>query len=144
MERSVVDKGSSHFDVDSICAITVVMKQVIEGSRNSTVAGSLLRLARVRLELTQRQLAEKAGVPQSTIARIEGGRTDPGFESVMRILATVGLEPRIHLESLDTHDLVLAQRHQNRSKEKREQMESRHQDNIEMFRNARVVRTDRD
>ena len=122
----------------------MTMKQGVEKPRVPTVAGSLLRLARVRLELTQRQLAEKAGVPQSTIARIEGGRTDPGFQSVLRILATVGLEPRIHLESLDTHDLVLAQRHGNRSQEKREKMESRHQDNLEIFRNARVVKTDRD
>jgi predicted transcriptional regulator len=120
------------------------MEKVASSPPVPTVASSLLRLARVRLQLTQRQLAEKSGVPQSTIARIECGRIDPGFESVLRILATVGLEPRIHLEVLDTHDLVLAQRHQNRSDEKREQMESRHQDNLKMFRNARVVKLESD
>jgi predicted site-specific integrase-resolvase/DNA-binding XRE family transcriptional regulator len=89
---------------------------------SSTVAGSLLALARVRLNLTQRELAARSGVAQSTIARIESGRTDPGFESVQRILASVGLEPRIQLESLDDHDLSLLERHSRRSDVERQRV----------------------
>jgi len=104
-----------------------------------TVAGSLLALARVRLNLTQRELAARSGVAQSTIARIELGRIDPGFESVQRILASVGLEPRIHLESLDDHDLLLLERHSRRSHVERQRVEDRHQSNVAGFKNARVI-----
>ena len=106
---------------------------------SSTVAGSLLALARVRLNLTQRELAARAGVAQSTIARIELGRIDPGFESVQRILASVGLEPRIHLESLDNHDQLLIERHSRRSDVERQRVEDRHRANVAGFKNARVI-----
>jgi len=104
-----------------------------------TVAGSLLALARVRLNLTQRELAARSGVAQSTIARIELGRVDPGFESVLRILASVGLEPRIQLEALDDHDLLLLERHSKRSDADRQRVEERHRANVAAFRNARVI-----
>lgn len=104
-----------------------------------TVAGSLLALARVRLNLTQRELASRSGVAQSTIARIELGRVDPGFESVQRILASVGLEPRIHLEILDGHDQLLFERHFRRSDVERQRVEERHKANVAGFKNARVV-----
>jgi predicted transcriptional regulator len=106
---------------------------------SSTVAGSLLALARVRLNLTQRELAARSGVAQSTIARIEMGRVDPGFESVLRILASVGLEPRIHLENLDDHDLLLLERHSKRSDVERQRVEERHTANVAAFKNARVI-----
>jgi predicted transcriptional regulator len=106
---------------------------------SSTVAGSLLALARVRLNLTQRELAARAGVAQSTIARIELGRIDPGFESVQRILASVGLEPRIHLESLDDHDQLLVERHSKRSEVDRRRVEDRHRANVAGFKSARVI-----
>jgi transcriptional regulator with XRE-family HTH domain len=106
---------------------------------SSTVAGSLLALARVRLNLTQRELAARSGVAQSTIARIESGRTDPGFESVRRILASVGLEPRIHLENLDDHDMLLLERHSKRSEAERQRVENRHKANVAGFKNARVL-----
>jgi transcriptional regulator with XRE-family HTH domain len=99
----------------------------------------LLALARVRLNLTQRELAARAGVAQSTIARIELGRIDPGFESVQRILASVGLEPRIHLESLDDHDQLLVERHSRRSGVERLRVEERHRANVAGFINARVI-----
>jgi transcriptional regulator with XRE-family HTH domain len=104
-----------------------------------TVAGSLLALARVRLNLTQRELAARSGVAQSTIARIELGRIDPGFESVQRILAAVGLEPRIHLESLDDHDLLLVERHSKRSGNERQRIDDRHAANVAGFKNSRVI-----
>jgi transcriptional regulator with XRE-family HTH domain len=41
------------------------------------LAGNLLRRARAQKGLTQRQLAELAGVPQSSIAKIESGARQP-------------------------------------------------------------------
>lgn len=70
-------------------------------------AGNLLKVARVERGLTQRELASAAGVPQSTVARIESGATQPTVPMLFRILAAVDLEPRIRLEPYDDHDDVL-------------------------------------
>jgi transcriptional regulator with XRE-family HTH domain len=99
----------------------------------------LLALARLRLNLTQRELAIKSGVAQSTIARIERGHVDPGFESVQRILAAVGLEARIHLENLDDHDHGLLERQSRRSDTERRHVEERHEANVAAFKNARII-----
>ena len=64
-----------------------------------SMAGRMLRDARHRAELTQRQLARKSGIPQETIARIERGRADPRVNTLDRLLAACefGLEvmPRL-------------------------------------------------
>ena len=64
-----------------------------------SMAGRMLREARARAHLTQRQLAEKSGIPQETIARIERGRSDPRVTTLDRLLAACefGLEvmPRL-------------------------------------------------
>lgn len=44
---------------------------------------------RVRLGLTQAELAKEAGVSQSVIAKLESGRIDPGYKTAMRILAAL-------------------------------------------------------
>ena len=53
-------------------------------------ARALLRTERHRAGLTQRQLAERTRVPQSTIARIEGGRTDPRASTLDALLVACG------------------------------------------------------
>lgn len=64
-----------------------------------SMAGRMLREARARANLTQRQLAAKAGIPQETIARIERGRVDPRVGTLDRLLEACefGLEsmPRL-------------------------------------------------
>src|SRR5438270_222220 len=42
--------------------------------------------------LTQRELALRAGVPQSTVARIETGALDPRTRTVERLLRACGME----------------------------------------------------
>jgi transcriptional regulator with XRE-family HTH domain len=73
-------------------------------------AGSMLRLARLQKSLTQRELAQAAGVPQSTIAAIEAGRRQPSWPLLCRILAAADLEVRTHLAPYDDHDDVLDRR----------------------------------
>lgn len=51
----------------------------------------LLSQARRDKGLTQRALAEAAGVPQSTIARIESGVLSPRVQTLERILRALGL-----------------------------------------------------
>jgi transcriptional regulator with XRE-family HTH domain/GNAT superfamily N-acetyltransferase len=56
-----------------------------------TDLGVLLRALRRQGDLSQRDLAARAGVPASTVARIESGRaTDPKFRTVERLVRAAG------------------------------------------------------
>jgi predicted transcriptional regulator len=52
----------------------------------STVTGSLIRRLRKEAGLTQKRLAELAGVSQAHIAKIEEGKVDPRLSTVNKIL----------------------------------------------------------
>jgi transcriptional regulator with XRE-family HTH domain len=68
----------------------------------------LVREARSRAGLTQRELARRAGTSQSVVARIERGHTRPSSETLGRLLAAAGFELRAELAPrpvLDTHML---------------------------------------
>jgi transcriptional regulator with XRE-family HTH domain len=54
--------------------------------------GELIREARRRAGLTQRQLADRLGTTQSAIARLERGRTEPSYERVVESVRACGLE----------------------------------------------------
>jgi predicted transcriptional regulator len=53
-------------------------------------AGRMLRYARRRAGLTQRALAERAGVPQPAIARIESGAVSPRLSTLLELIEPVG------------------------------------------------------
>jgi predicted transcriptional regulator len=55
-------------------------------------AAGLLRHARKKANLSQRELGRRAGVTQATIARIEAGDTSPRFETLERLISTCGFE----------------------------------------------------
>jgi transcriptional regulator with XRE-family HTH domain len=76
--------------------------------RSSPVSGAILREARLRAELTQRELARRADTSQSVVARIEQGRSDPSTATLARLLAAAGFELRAELTPIavaDTHML---------------------------------------
>jgi predicted transcriptional regulator len=79
-----------------------------------SMASRMLRHARRRAGLTQRQLAAKTGIPQETIARIEAGRVDPRVTTLDRLLegGGFGLEhlPRlgIGIDRTQIRDLLKA------------------------------------
>jgi transcriptional regulator with XRE-family HTH domain len=54
--------------------------------------GAAVRAARRRAGLSQRELGERTGVPQSTVARIESGFVDPRTSTVVKLLAACGEE----------------------------------------------------
>lgn len=72
-----------------------------------SMASRMLKHARGRAGLTQRQLALKVGIPQETIARIESGRVDPRVGTLDRLLegCGFGLEhlPRLGIGIDRTH-----------------------------------------
>ena len=72
-ERSVL------YSFDSRIAIIVRMKMA-----------RLLSTARRRAGLTQRELARRAGVPHSTVARIELGRLSPRTDTLEALLRATG------------------------------------------------------
>jgi len=61
-----------------------------------TVIGSLLRDARLRAGLSQRELARQAETAQSVVARIELGQTSPTWETIVRLLGAAGFD--VHAE----------------------------------------------
>lgn len=71
-----------------------------------TKPGKLVSEARELADLTQRELAKRAGTAQSVVARIELGITDPGYRTLSRLLAAAGFELTARLEPVvivDTH-----------------------------------------
>jgi transcriptional regulator with XRE-family HTH domain len=62
-------------------------------------ASRALRWARLTAGLSQRALAKKSGIPQSSIARIEAGTIDPRVGTLDRLLCACGfdleVEPRL-------------------------------------------------
>lgn len=58
------------------------------------LASSLIK-ARLESKLTQQELAEKAGVTQNTITRLESGTTNPTIGTVNRVAGTLGKELKL-------------------------------------------------
>ncbi|GBE24286.1 helix-turn-helix protein [bacterium BMS3Bbin02] len=73
------------------------------------VAGSLLRLARLRLGLSQTAFADLVGIAQPTLSAYESGRRQPTMPTLLRMLDRAGLELRLDLVERDDHDRVLAE-----------------------------------
>ena len=46
---------------------------------------------RNELGLTQRQLAQMCGIPQSSVARIESYKTTPNLDTILKIMQPLGL-----------------------------------------------------
>ena len=65
--------------------VITVQRPVVNG-----MASRMLRHARRRAGLTQRQLAGRTGIPQETIARIEARRMDPRVTTLDRLLEGCG------------------------------------------------------
>jgi transcriptional regulator with XRE-family HTH domain len=55
--------------------------------------GEKLREIRTRRLLTQDELAEKAGVSQSTIANIERDNAEPQFRTIRKLAKALDIEP---------------------------------------------------
>jgi transcriptional regulator with XRE-family HTH domain len=55
--------------------------------------GAKLKAARTRRLLTQDELAERAGVSQSTIANIERDNAEPQFRTIRKLAKALDIEP---------------------------------------------------
>lgn len=70
--------------------------------------GFLLREARMRAGLSQRQLAARADTAQSVVARIERGQTSPTSDTLDRLLAAAGfdLDPRLVIHPVESSHML--------------------------------------
>ena len=71
-------------------------------------AGALIREARRRAGLTQRELAERLDTTQSAIARMERGGTEPSYERVAEAVGACGMDLVPQLLRADDADWSVA------------------------------------
>jgi transcriptional regulator with XRE-family HTH domain len=74
------------------------------------MSGQLLREARRRAGLTQRALAERAGVTQPTVARIERGDSRPSLDRLLTLIRVCGLDLDIRVSPLDEDAWTMVER----------------------------------
>jgi transcriptional regulator with XRE-family HTH domain len=60
----------------------------------ATNIGQNLKWARRRAFMTQRELAEAAGMGHDQISRIESGKVDPRLSTIERLAEALGVEAR--------------------------------------------------
>ena len=71
-------------------------------------AADLVRRAREDAGLSRRTLAAKAGVPTSTISRIEEGASDPTLTMLTRVVSATGHQLRISVDAAPTGPSIAA------------------------------------
>lgn len=74
------------------------------------LGNDLVREARKRAGLTQRELAVRAGTTQSAIARLESGRTAPSLERTLALVRACGFDLDVMLVERDGSDIHQAER----------------------------------
>jgi transcriptional regulator with XRE-family HTH domain len=82
-------------------------------------AAALVQLARLKAALSQRELAERAGVPTTMVSAYERDCRQPTLETLRKLLRAAGFELRMQLEPYDAHDDVLEALERNRSADDR-------------------------
>ncbi|MFI0436087.1 MAG: helix-turn-helix domain-containing protein [Parachlamydiaceae bacterium] len=70
----------------------ILIQEVVDESKKLKLAtrglsiGSLIKLIRQHMGMSQKTLAKRAGVPQSTVSRIEQGQRDVSLSTLTKIL----------------------------------------------------------
>lgn len=100
-----------------------------------STAAAILQLARLKAGLSQRGLAERAGVPTTMISAYERGKRQPTMPTLLRLIEAAGFELRMRLETFDPHDAILAGNETRRAPHER----ARRDRQIEAWRRAKPV-----
>ncbi|HVC70822.1 MAG TPA: helix-turn-helix transcriptional regulator [Acidimicrobiales bacterium] len=75
------------------------------------ISGDLIREARLRANLTQADLGERLGKPQSAIARWERGQVQPSLETLREVVRACGLDLTFHLSTFDDSNTTIIDQH---------------------------------
>ena len=78
-------------------------------------SAALLQLARLKADMSQRELAERAGVPVTMISAYERDQRQPTLATLLRLLRAAGFDLRLHLAAYDPQDEILARLEADRS-----------------------------
>lgn len=76
---------------EHVKAIDPIAKTDIEESeRIAAIVGAMIE-KRNELGISQRELANMCGIPQSSVARIESYKTTPNLDTLLKIMQPLGL-----------------------------------------------------
>jgi transcriptional regulator with XRE-family HTH domain len=100
-----------------------------------SVAAGLLQLARLKSGLSQRRLAELAGVSSTMISAYERDLRQPTLPTLLRLLSAAGFDLRMQLAPRELHDEILASLEEQRSPEERRRRDRQ----LEAWRKAEPV-----
>lgn len=74
-----------------------VKRERFERKASTFIVAELVKEARLKAKMTQEELAKRSGTKKSYISRIEGGKSDIQFSTLLRILEE-GLGKRVSLK----------------------------------------------
>src|SRR3984885_15647877 len=97
-----------------------VMTQPHDPEGLPSPSSALLQLARLKAGMSQRELAERAGVPVTMISAYERDQRQPTLATLLRLLHAAGFDLRLHLAAYDPHDEILAGLEASRSEAERD------------------------
>lgn len=69
----------------------IISEDINEAESISKIVGAMIE-QRHTLNLTQRDLAELCGLPHSSVARIESGKSSPNLTTLLKIFGQLGLQ----------------------------------------------------
>jgi uncharacterized protein len=96
------------------------MSQLAEAEGLPSPSSALLQLARLKADMSQRELADRAGVPVTMISAYERDQRQPTLATLLRLLRAAGFDLRLHLAAYDPHDEILAGLEAGRSEAERQ------------------------
>jgi uncharacterized protein len=95
------------------------MAQPHDAEKLPSPSSALLQLARIKADMSQRELAERAGVPVTMISAYERDLRQPTLATLLRLLRAAGFDLRLQLAAYDPHDDILAELEAGRSEAER-------------------------
>lgn len=76
---------------NDIKSIDADAKEIIEEAETKSAIITAMISRRNDLGISQRELAELCGIPQSSVARIESNKTMPKLDTLIKIFSRLGL-----------------------------------------------------
>src|SRR5258708_18598528 len=92
----------------SVTSYDCVMTQLDDAEGLPSPSSALLQLARLKTGMSQRELAERAGVPVTMISAYERDQRQPTLATLLRRLRAAAFDVRLHLAAYDPHDEIPA------------------------------------
>src|ERR1700689_5440886 len=97
------------------------MMEPDDGEGLPSPSAALLQLSRMKSGMSQRNLADRAGVPVSMVSAYERDLRQPTLTTLLRLLRAAGFDLRLHLAPYDVHDHVLRELEDDRTDAERQQ-----------------------